>query len=88
MLIRITGMAVIARVVGRLILKSTSGPDGVEKMMVEVMPKVMDAAFGKLAPEKRQGMLARFRSTLAGLEEQYGTRTEHTRSRRSQPLHR
>ena len=77
LLIKIIGMAVIARVVGRLILKRTSGPEGVEKMMVEAMPKVMDAAFGKLAPEKRQEMLAHFHATLAGLEEKYGTRTEH-----------
>ena len=77
LLTRIIGTAVIGSVVGRLILKRTSGSEGVEKVMVEVMPKVMDKAFGKLSPARRQEMLAHFRATLAGLEEKYGTRTEH-----------
>ncbi len=77
LLIRIIGTAVIGSVVGRLILKRTSGSKGVEKVMVEVIPKVMDKAFGKLAPARRQEMLAHFHATLAGLEEKYGTRTEH-----------
>ena len=76
LIIRIIGMAVIAGVVGRLILKRTSGPGSVEKMMVEVMPKVMDQAFGKLAPAKREEMLAHLHTTLAGLEEKYGHRNE------------
>ena len=77
LLIRIIGMAVIGSVVARRILRSTSGPEGVEKVMVEVMPKVMDKAFEKLTPAKRQEMLAHFYATLAGLEEKYGTRTEN-----------
>ena len=77
LLIRIIGTAVIGSVVGRLILKCTSGPEGVEKVMVEVMPKVMDKALGKLSPVRRQEMLAHFHATLSGLEEKYGTRTEH-----------
>ena len=77
LLIRLIGMAVIGSLVGRLILKRTSGPEGVEKMMVEVVPKVMDAAFDKLTPAKRQEMLAHLRATLAGLEEKYGTGTGH-----------
>ncbi len=76
LLIKIIGRALIGAFVIRLILKRTGGQEGVEKMMVEVMPKVMDAAFGKLAPEKRQEMLAHVQATLAGLEEKYGTRTE------------
>ncbi len=78
LLIRIIGMAVIARVVSRLILKRTSGPEGVEKLMVEVMPRMMDKAFEKLVPAKRQEMLAHFHTTLTGLEEKDGTSTEHT----------
>ena len=77
LLIRIIGMAVIGSMVGRLILKRSGGPEGVEKAMVEVMPKVMDKAFEKLPPGKRQEMLAHLRATLAGLEEKYGTSTEH-----------
>ena len=77
LLIRIIGTALIGSVVGRLILKRTNGPEGVEKVMVEVMPKVMDKAFDKLTPTRRQEMLAHFHATLAGLEEKYGTRTEH-----------
>ena len=77
LLIRIIGMAVIARVVGRLVRKRTSGAEGVEKLMADVMPKMMDKAFEKLAPAKRQEMLAHFHTTLAGLEEKYGTGTEH-----------
>ena len=77
LLIRLIGMAVIARVVSRLILKRTSGPEGVERLMVEVMPRMMDKAFEKLAPAKRQEMLAHFHTTLAALEEKYGTGTEH-----------
>ena len=77
LLMRIIGMAVIGSMVGRLILKRTGGPEGVERMMVEVMPKVMDKAFEKLAPEKRQEVLSQLRVTLAGLEEKYGTRTGH-----------
>ncbi len=73
LLIWIIGTAVIGSVVGRLILKRTSGLKGVEK----VMPKVIDKAFGKLAPARRQEMLAHFHATLAGLEEKYGSRTEH-----------
>ena len=76
LLIRIIGMAVIGSMVGRLILKRTSGSDGVEKVMVEVMPKVMDKAFEKLAPARRQEMLAHLQATLAGLEEKYGASTE------------
>ena len=38
---------------------------------------MVDKAFGKLAPARRQKMLAHFHATLAGLEEKYGTRTEH-----------
>ena len=53
LLIRIIGTAVIGSMIGRLILKRTSNPEGVEKLMVEVMPKVMDKAFEKLAPAKR-----------------------------------
>ena len=75
LLIRIIGTAVIGSMVGRLILKRASDPEGVEKLMVEVMPKVMDKAFEKLVPAKRQEMLAHLRETLAGLEEKYGTRT-------------
>ena len=78
LLIKVIGMAVMVRVVGRLILRRSGGPEGVEKMMVEVMPKVMDKAFEKLAPAKRQEMLAHFRATLAGLEEKYGTRAEQS----------
>ena len=78
LLVRIIGTAIIGSIVGRLILKRMSGPDGVEKVMVEVMPQVMDKAFAKLTPAKRQEMLAHFRTTLAGLEEKYGTRTEQT----------
>ena len=44
--------------------------------MVEVMPTVMDKAFEKLAPAKRQEMLAHLHATLAGLEEKYGARAE------------
>ena len=77
LLIRIIGMAVIGSMIGRLILKRTSGSEGVEKVMVEVVPKVMDKAFEKLAPAKRQEMLAHLHGTLAGLDEKYGTRTEH-----------
>ena len=77
LLMRIIMMAVIGSVVGRLILRRTSGPEGVEKLMVEVVPKVLDKAFEKLAPAKQQEMLAHLHTTLAGLEEQYGTRTGH-----------
>ena len=77
LLMKIIGRAFIAALVLRLILRRTGGPEGVEKMMVEVMPKVMDKAFEKLAPAKRQEMLAHLRTTLAGLEEKYGTRAEH-----------
>ena len=76
LLFRIIVTAVIGSMVGRFILKRTSDSDGVEKLMVEVMPKVMDKAFEKLAPAKRQEMLAHFHETLAGLEEKYGTGTE------------
>ena len=76
LLIRIIGTAVIGSLIGRLILKRTSGPEGVEKLMVEVMPKVMDKAFEKLAPAKRQEMLAHLHATLAGLDEKYGTHTK------------
>ena len=78
LLIRIIGMAVIGSVVARRILRRTSGPEGVEKVIVEVMPKVMDKVFEKLTPAKRQEMLAHLHGTLAGLEEKYGTRSEHT----------
>ena len=78
MLIRIIGMAVIGSVVRRLILQRTRGPEAVEKLMVEVMPKLMDKAFGKLGPARRQEMLAHFRATLAGLEEKYGTGSGQT----------
>ncbi len=54
-----------------------SGPEVVEKVMVEVMPKLMDKAFRKIATARRQEMLAHFRATLAGLEEKYGPRIEH-----------
>ena len=54
-----------------------SSPEVVEKLMVEVMPKLMDKAFGKLAPARRQEMLDHFHATLAGLEEKYGTPTQH-----------
>jgi len=77
LLMRIIMMAVIGSVVGRLILRRTSGPEGVEKLMVEVVPKVLDKAFEKLAPAKQQEMLAHLHTTLAGLEEKYGTRTGH-----------
>ena len=53
-----------------------SGPEVVEKLMVEVMPKLMDKAFSKIAPGRRQEMLAHFHATLAGLEEKYGIPTE------------
>ena len=66
-------MAVIGSVVSRLILQRTRGPEAVEKLMVEVMPKLMDKAFGKLAPARRQEMFAHFQATLAGLEEKYGS---------------
>ena len=77
LLIRLIGVAVIGSMVGRLILKRTGGPEGVEQALVEVMPKVMDKAFEKLAPARRQEMLAHLRATLAGLEEKYGASTEH-----------
>ena len=77
-LMRIIGPAFIGTLVVRLILKRTGGPEGVEKMMMEVMPKVMDKAMGKLPPARRQEMLAFFHATLAGLEEKYGTGTEPT----------
>ncbi len=77
LLTRIIMTAVIGTVVGRLILRRTSGPEGVEKLMVEVVPKVMDKAFEKLAPAKRQEMLAHLHTTLAGLEEKYGAGSEH-----------
>ncbi len=77
LLIKIIGRALIGAFVIRLILKRTGGQEGVEKMMVEVMPKVMDKAFEKLPPERRQEMLAHLRATLDGLEEKYGTGTEH-----------
>ena len=73
LLIRIIGMAVIGSVVRSFIRKRPGGPEAVEKLMVEVMPKLMDKAFGKLGPARRQEMLAHFRATLAGLEEKYGT---------------
>ncbi len=76
LLIRIIGLAVIGSVVRRLILQRTRGPEAVEKLMVEVMPKLLDKAFGKLAPAKRQEMLLHFQATLATLEEKYSTRTE------------
>ena len=87
LLIRIIGSAFIGALVVRLILKRTGGPEGVAKLMMEVMPKVMDGAFSKLAPAKRQEMLAQCHAglaqchaVLARLEEKYGTGTEHARS--------
>ena len=77
LLAKLIGRALIGAFVIRLILKRTGGQQGVEKMMVEVMPKVLDKAFEKLAPEKRREMLDHFRTTLAELEEKYGTRAEH-----------
>ena len=77
LLSKIIAAVIIGSVVRRLILKSTSGSEGVEKVMVEVMPKVMEKAFEKLAPAKRQEMLAHLRATLAGLEEKYGTGSEN-----------
>ena len=46
--------------------------------MVEVMPKLMDKAFGKLVPASRQEMLAHFQATLAGLQEKYGIDADKT----------
>ena len=69
--------AVIGSMLGRLLLKRSGGPEGVEKMMVEVMPKVLDKAFGQLAPAKRREMLAHLHTTLDALDEKYGTSSEH-----------
>ena len=74
---RIIVTAIIGSILGRLILKRTGGPEGVEKMMVEVMPKVMDKAFDQLAPAKRREMLAHLHTTLDALDQKYGTGTEH-----------
>lgn len=73
---RIIVTAVIGSMLGRLILKRSGGPQGVETMMVEVMPKVMDKAFDQLAPAKRREMLAHLHTTLDALDEKYGTGTE------------
>ncbi len=72
LLTRIIGTVVIGSVIRRIILKRKGGTDGVEKVMVELMPRMMDKVFGKLVPERRVEMLAHFRATLARLEEKYG----------------
>ena len=72
LLTKIIGTMVIGSVIRRIILKRKGDTDGVEKMMVELMPRVMDKIFGKLVPERRFEMLAHFRATLARLEEKYG----------------
>ena len=69
---------VIGSVVRGLIAKRTDGPEAIEKLMVEVMPKLMDKAFGKLEPAKRQEMLDHLQATLAGLQEKYGIGTDKT----------
>ena len=71
-------MAVIGSVVRSFIRKRTRGPEAIEKVMVEVMPKLMDKAFGKLVPASRQEMLAHFQATLAGLQEKYGIDADKT----------
>ena len=78
LLIKIIGVAFVGSLVGRLILKGTSSPEGIEKVLTEVMPKVMDKAFVKLAPAKRREVLDRLHTMIAGLEEKYGDGTDHT----------
>ena len=74
LLTKIIGTMVIGSVIRRIILKRKGDTDGVEKMMMELMPRVMDKIFGKLVPERRVEMLAHLRATLARLEEKYGIR--------------
>ncbi len=78
LLMKIIGAAFICSLVGRQILKRTNNREGIEKVMVEVIPKVMDKAFAKLAPAKRREMIDRFRAMIAELEEKYGHDTDRT----------
>lgn len=65
-------MAVFWAVAKRVIVKQVGGAEGVRMRLMEVMPKMMDRAFGKLEPEKREEMLANCHAVLAGLDEKYG----------------
>ncbi len=66
-------VAVLGMIARRLVVRRVGGPKGVETMLMDVMPKMMDRAFGKLEPAKRQEMLTRCHAMLDGLEEKYGT---------------
>ena len=76
LLTRIIGTVVIGSVIRRIILKRKGDTDGVEKIMMGLMPRMMDKIFGKLVPERRVEMLAHLRATLARLEEKYGIGNE------------
>ena len=74
-LIRLFASVMLVSMIGRLILMKKAGPEGVQKMFMDVMPKVMDSAFAKLQPEKRQQMLAHCHAMIAGLDAKYGEPT-------------
>ncbi len=65
-------LAVLGMIARRLVIKRVGGRKGVETMLMDVMPKMMDRAFGRLEPAKRQEMLTRCHAMLDGLEEKYG----------------
>ena len=65
-------VGLIASLVAQVIRMKKVGPDGVEKVMREAVPKVMDQAFAKLPPERWSEMLGYCREILSGLEQKYG----------------
>ena len=73
---RLMLIAAFANVAKRLISRKVGGAEGAKMMLMETMPKMMDRAFSKLEPSKRQEMLGRCHAVLTGLDEKYGTETE------------
>ena len=65
-------VGLIASRVGQMIRMKKAGPDGVERVMREAVPKIMDRAFAKLPPERWSAMLGYCREILNGLEQKYG----------------
>lgn len=65
-------LTIVGKVVSVLVRKR-AGPEGAQKILMEVMPKFMDSLLEKLQPERRREILAHWREVLSGLESKHGT---------------
>ena len=70
--IRTLAFGFVILLLGKVIVSKKASSARFQKVMTDVVPKVMDRALFKLHPEQRSELLAHYREVLSKLEQKYG----------------